>query len=134
MKTRNAALASDPTDLGRRKALKLSGLTIAFLWAASNGTARAAINARRQPGDAAAAAADGNPPFAPNAFIRIDADGTRYDGDWRGLHDGRGGGTDVRQRDAFAQPGRLRGRSLAVIPAGSIGEPVNHRLVFAYAV
>ncbi len=36
----------------------------------------AAINARRQPGDAAAAAADGNPPFAPNAFIRIDADGS----------------------------------------------------------
>src|SRR5271155_4939832 len=40
------------------------------------GPARAMINARRQPGDAAAAAADGNPPFAPNAFIRIDADGS----------------------------------------------------------
>ncbi len=30
---------------------------------------------RQQPADAAAALADGNPPFAPNAFIRIDADG-----------------------------------------------------------
>jgi isoquinoline 1-oxidoreductase beta subunit len=65
----------DETDLGRRKALKLGGLTIAFLWSATSGTASAAISARRQPGDAAAAAADGNPPFAPNAFIRIDADG-----------------------------------------------------------
>jgi isoquinoline 1-oxidoreductase beta subunit len=63
-------------DVGRRNALKLSGLTIAFLWAGTSGTASAAINARRQPGDAAAAAADGNPPFAPNAFIRIDADGS----------------------------------------------------------
>jgi isoquinoline 1-oxidoreductase subunit beta len=62
-------------DVGRRNALKLSGLTIAFLWAGTSGTASAAISARRQPGDAAAAAADGNPPFAPNAFIRIDADG-----------------------------------------------------------
>jgi CO/xanthine dehydrogenase Mo-binding subunit len=33
------------------------------------------MNARRQSSDAAAAAADGNPPFAPNAFIRIDTDG-----------------------------------------------------------
>jgi isoquinoline 1-oxidoreductase beta subunit len=62
-------------DLGRRKALKFSGLSIAFLWSASSGTVRAAMDARRQPGDAAAALADGNPPFAPNAFIRIDADG-----------------------------------------------------------
>ena len=62
-------------DVGRRNALKLGGLSIAFLWSATSGPARAALNARRQPGDAAAAAADGNPPFAPNAFIRIDADG-----------------------------------------------------------
>jgi isoquinoline 1-oxidoreductase beta subunit len=62
-------------DLGRRNALKFGGLAIAFLWTAGGGTVRAAINARRQPGDAAAALADGNPPFAPNAFIRIDADG-----------------------------------------------------------
>jgi isoquinoline 1-oxidoreductase beta subunit len=62
-------------DLGRRNALKFGGLSIAFLWTAGSGTVRAAMDARRQPGDAAAALADGNPPFAPNAFIRIDADG-----------------------------------------------------------
>jgi len=62
-------------DLGRRNALKFGGLSIAFLWTAGSGTVRAAIDARHQPGDAAAAMADGNPPFAPNAFIRIDADG-----------------------------------------------------------
>jgi isoquinoline 1-oxidoreductase beta subunit len=62
-------------DIDRRNALKLTGLSIAFLWSASSGTARAAMNARRQSSDAAAAAADGNPPFAPNAFIRIDTDG-----------------------------------------------------------
>jgi isoquinoline 1-oxidoreductase subunit beta len=67
--------ARESIDTGRRDALKLSGLTIAFLWAATGKTARAAIDPRRQPSDAATAAADGNPPFAPNAFIRIDADG-----------------------------------------------------------
>jgi isoquinoline 1-oxidoreductase beta subunit len=72
--TPDAAAAGGPMDGGRRKALK-GGLAIAFLWSATGGTAGAAISARRQPGDAAAAAADGNPPFAPNAFIRIDADG-----------------------------------------------------------
>ncbi len=73
---KGVALAGETTDTGRRDTLKLSGLALAFLWTASGGTASAAINARRQPGDAAAALADGNPPFAPNAFIRIDADGT----------------------------------------------------------
>ena len=62
-------------NIGRRNALKLGGLTVAFLWTGARSTASAAISARRQPSDAAAAAADGNPPFAPNAFIRIDADG-----------------------------------------------------------
>jgi isoquinoline 1-oxidoreductase beta subunit len=62
-------------DLGRRRALQRGGLAIAFLWTATSGTARALASARRQPGDAAAAAADGNALFAPNAFIRIDADG-----------------------------------------------------------
>src|ERR1700679_1897813 len=60
--------------VNRRDALK-GALSIAFVWVGAAGSARAAITARRQPGDAAAAAADGNPPFAPNAFIRIDADG-----------------------------------------------------------
>jgi len=76
MKTKNAVQKIEAAiDLDRRKALKLTGLSIAFLWGTSSGTARAAMNARRQAGDPAAAAADGNPPFAPNAFIRIDADG-----------------------------------------------------------
>lgn len=62
---------------GRRAALRAagSGLAVAFLWTAGAGPAVAGMSARRQQGDAAAAAADGSPPFAPNAFIRIDADG-----------------------------------------------------------
>jgi isoquinoline 1-oxidoreductase subunit beta len=63
-------------NLGRRRALqKLGGLSIAFVWLGAGGKAQAFMNARRQPGDPAAALADGNPPFAPNAFIRIDAEG-----------------------------------------------------------
>jgi isoquinoline 1-oxidoreductase beta subunit len=58
----------------RRDVLKLGGLGIAFLWLGSS-RSFAAINARQQPEDAAAAVADGAPPFAPNAFIRIDSDG-----------------------------------------------------------
>lgn len=60
--------------VNRRDALK-GALSIAFVWMGGTGSARAVISARRQPGDAAAAAADGNPSFAPNAFIRIDAEG-----------------------------------------------------------
>jgi isoquinoline 1-oxidoreductase beta subunit len=64
-------------DLNRRRALRAAGtgLAVAFVWAGTGGTVHAMVNARRQPGDAAAAAADGSPPFAPNAFIRVDADG-----------------------------------------------------------
>jgi isoquinoline 1-oxidoreductase beta subunit len=65
----------DVVDLGRRHALQSGGLAIAFLWLAGAGPVSAMIHARRQPGDAAAAMADGNPPFAPNAFIRIDTAG-----------------------------------------------------------
>jgi isoquinoline 1-oxidoreductase subunit beta len=64
----------DPVDLQRRRALAAGGLSLAFVWLGS-GKANAFINARRQEGDPAAAVADGNPPFAPNAFIRIDAQG-----------------------------------------------------------
>jgi isoquinoline 1-oxidoreductase beta subunit len=64
----------DPVDLQRRRALAAGGLSLAFVWLGS-GKANAFINARRQAGDPAAAAADGNPAFAPNAFIRIDAEG-----------------------------------------------------------
>jgi isoquinoline 1-oxidoreductase subunit beta len=62
--------------LQRRALLKWSGLTVAFLWTGAHGTASAAMNARRQSPDAAVALADGNPPFAPNAFVRIDVDGS----------------------------------------------------------
>ena len=65
----------DDIDLGRRHALQAGGLAIAFLWVGGTGMASAMISARRQPGDAAAALADGNPTFAPNAFIRIDTSG-----------------------------------------------------------
>ncbi|SEM52751.1 isoquinoline 1-oxidoreductase, beta subunit [Luteibacter sp. UNCMF331Sha3.1] len=73
----NARASDDTIDEGRRNALRLAGggLAVAFLWTAGMGPAVAQMNARRQPADAAAAAADGNPAFAPNAFIRVDADG-----------------------------------------------------------
>ncbi|MET0331827.1 MAG: xanthine dehydrogenase family protein molybdopterin-binding subunit [Dyella sp.] len=63
-------------DQSRRRALKFGGLTVGFLWlGGSVGKALGAV--APTPGDATAAAvADGNPPFAPNAFIRIDLDGS----------------------------------------------------------
>ncbi|WP_293389623.1 molybdopterin cofactor-binding domain-containing protein [Nevskia sp.] len=70
------ASAQALTNPARRRVLKTGGLVIAFVFVGGVGKAAAALNARRQPGDAAAALADGNPPFAPNAFIRIDADGS----------------------------------------------------------
>ncbi|MGJ7555787.1 molybdopterin cofactor-binding domain-containing protein [Variovorax sp. RB3P1] len=60
--------------ISRRAALQAGGLALAFTWVGGS-KAFAAISARQQPADAAAALADGNPAFAPNAFIRIDADG-----------------------------------------------------------
>jgi isoquinoline 1-oxidoreductase subunit beta len=76
LKSRSTRAACQaPIDTDRRNALKLTGMSIAFLWSATGGTAKAAMNARRQSSDASAAAADGNPPFAPNAFIRIDTNG-----------------------------------------------------------
>ncbi|HWZ61795.1 MAG TPA: molybdopterin cofactor-binding domain-containing protein [Steroidobacteraceae bacterium] len=62
-------------DLQRRRAIKVTGLSLAFVWLGAASRARAFINARPQSGDAAAASADGNPAFAPNAFIRVDAEG-----------------------------------------------------------
>jgi isoquinoline 1-oxidoreductase subunit beta len=65
---------SGAVDLGRRKALKLGGFSLAFVWLGA-GKARAFMNAQPQPDDRALALADGHPAFAPNAFIRIDAEG-----------------------------------------------------------
>ncbi|MEO8937690.1 MAG: molybdopterin cofactor-binding domain-containing protein [Burkholderiaceae bacterium] len=62
-------------DVRRRAVLTSGGLAIGFLWLGSGKSALAMGNPRHQPGDAAAALADGDPAFAPNAFIRIDADG-----------------------------------------------------------
>jgi CO/xanthine dehydrogenase Mo-binding subunit len=59
----------------RRKLLKAGGLAVAFAWMATPRMAQALVSPHRQAGDAAAAAADGAPPFAPNAFVRIDANG-----------------------------------------------------------
>jgi isoquinoline 1-oxidoreductase beta subunit len=67
-------VSSRAVDLGRRHALKLGGFSLAFVWLGA-GKAQAFMSARPHPGDAAAALADGNPAFAPNAFIRIDEQG-----------------------------------------------------------
>ena len=63
-----------PVDLERRRVVTAGGLSLAFLWLGS-GKANAFINPRHQEADAAAALADGNAPFAPNAFIRIGPEG-----------------------------------------------------------
>lgn len=68
-------LISEVARLERRKTHKAGGLASAFTWLGGAGKAIAAIKPRQQPGDAAAAQAEGNPPFAPNAFIGIDAGG-----------------------------------------------------------
>lgn len=67
----------DSFDAGRRSALlRGAGLTVGFIWAGATKPAFALVNPRLQPGDAAAALKDGAPAFAPNAFIRIDVDGS----------------------------------------------------------
>jgi isoquinoline 1-oxidoreductase subunit beta len=59
----------------RRAVLGGGGFALAFTVMARGGKAWAIGSARPQSGDAAAAAADGHPAFAPNAFIRIDKTG-----------------------------------------------------------
>jgi len=60
----------------RRQVLRAgAGLTVGFVMAGLAKPASALMSGHLQPGDAAAAAADGAPPFAPNAFIRIERDG-----------------------------------------------------------
>jgi isoquinoline 1-oxidoreductase subunit beta len=67
-------MSSGAVDFGRRKALKLGSFSLAFVWLGA-GKAQAFMSAQPQPGDRAVALADGHPAFAPNAFIRIDAQG-----------------------------------------------------------
>jgi isoquinoline 1-oxidoreductase subunit beta len=59
----------------RRTLLKAGGLSVAFMWLGAPKPALALITPHRQAGDANNAAADGAPAFAPNAFVRIDANG-----------------------------------------------------------
>jgi isoquinoline 1-oxidoreductase beta subunit len=59
----------------RRTVLSGGGFALAFTVLARGGKAWALASPRPQPGDAAAAAADGHPAFSPNAFIRIDTSG-----------------------------------------------------------
>jgi isoquinoline 1-oxidoreductase beta subunit len=59
----------------RRGVLGGGGFALAFTVLARGGKAWAIASPRAQPGDEAAAAADGHPAFAPNAFIRIDKSG-----------------------------------------------------------
>jgi isoquinoline 1-oxidoreductase beta subunit len=66
---------SSPQKLSRRDLLLgACGFTLAFTILRGN-RAAAMGSAAPQPGDAAAAVADGAPTFAPNAFIRIDRTG-----------------------------------------------------------
>jgi isoquinoline 1-oxidoreductase subunit beta len=65
---------SGAPSISRRDVL-VGGLFVLGFTLPRGGRALALESARPQPQDAAAAAADGNPPFAPNAFIRIDATG-----------------------------------------------------------
>ena len=64
--------AAAPT---RRAIFAGGGFALAFAVAAKGGKAWAIGSPRPQSGDPAAAAADGHPAFAPNAFIRIDKAG-----------------------------------------------------------
>jgi len=68
-------MKQDNVSGGRRTLLKAAGLSVAFVWLATPKPALALVTPHRQAADAAAAAADGAPVFAPNAFVRIDAGG-----------------------------------------------------------
>ena len=74
-KTVQLADGGAPTSAARRSVLKSGGLVIAFSWLGPS-AAFGFASSKPQPGDAAAARLDGNPAFAPNAFIRIGTDGS----------------------------------------------------------
>lgn len=65
----------ETVSAGRRQLLQAAGLSVAFVWLATPKTALGMVTPHRQAGDAKAAAADGAPAFAPNAFVRIDTSG-----------------------------------------------------------
>ncbi len=67
--------ADETVSAGRRQLLQAAGLSVAFVWLATPKTALGMVTPHRQAGDATAAAADGAPAFAPNAFVRIDTSG-----------------------------------------------------------
>ena len=62
-------------NAARRSFLAAGGFALAFTVLGKGGKAWAVGSPRPQSEDAAAAAADGHPAFAPNAFIRIDKSG-----------------------------------------------------------
>ncbi len=68
-------MSAAPVSAKRRSLLAAGGLSVAFVWLGAQKPAMAALTPHRQAADAAAAAADGAPAFAPNALIRIDANG-----------------------------------------------------------
>jgi len=74
--TQVPAAADAPHDSGRRALLKAGGgLVLSFAWLGTSTAAFGFASGKPQAGDVAAARADGNPAFAPNAFVRIGTDG-----------------------------------------------------------
>lgn len=78
--TRKLAASAGPVGqtvkFSRRAVLQAGGgFTLAVLLIGKTTRAWAKVTPRPQPGDAAAAAADGNPAFAPHAFLRLDPTG-----------------------------------------------------------
>lgn len=65
-----------PVDEHRRFLIRAGGGLIVAFSTFGSSSAFGFASGKPQPGDAAAAKADGNPAFAPNAFIRIGTDGS----------------------------------------------------------
>lgn len=63
--------SGQPSNPGRRRAIKFGGLAIGFLWL---GGGKATLAALQSAGETATSAG-ADAPFAPNAFVRIDSDG-----------------------------------------------------------
>jgi len=68
--------ADQSSQVSRRAILRAGGgFAVGVLLLSNGGKAWAKVSPRPQPDDAAFAAADGNPLFAPNAFLRFDQSG-----------------------------------------------------------